>query len=211
MTMTKWMLKGPEIAMCNCDYSCPCQFNARPTDGSCRAAIAMRIDEGFHGKVRLDGLKFAAVAAWPKAIHEGHGEIQPVIDERATPEQRNALLTILSGQDSEPGANFFQVFSTTLEKVHDPIFAPISFDVNLDTCEGHFSVPDVVQATTHAIKNPVTGLPHHVKVVMRSGFEFTEAEFASGTSKSQGAIRIENHDKHAHLAMLHVTGTGIVH
>ena len=39
MTMTMWMLKGPEIAMCNCDYSCPCQFNALPTHGDCRAAI----------------------------------------------------------------------------------------------------------------------------------------------------------------------------
>jgi hypothetical protein len=211
MAMTEWMLKGPEIATCNCDYSCPCQFNALPSYGDCRAAIAMRIDEGFHGKVRLDGLIWAGLAAWPKAIHEGHGEILPIIDERATPDQRAALLTILSGQDSEPGANFLQVFSTTFEKVHDPIFTSISFDVDMATCEGHFSVPDVVQAKTHAIRNPVTGQPHHVKVALRTGFEFSEAEFAASTTKAHGPIMLDNHDKHAHLAMLHLTGKGIVH
>lgn len=211
MTMTEWMLKGPEIATCNCDYSCPCQFNARPTNGDCRASVAMRIDKGFHGKVPLDGLKWAVVAAWPGPIHMGHGEVLPIVDERATPEQRTALLTIMSGQDSEPGANFFQVFSTTFEKMHEPLFLPISFEADLDTCEGHFSVPDVVQAKTHAIRNPVTGQPHHPKLVLRSGFEFIEAEFAAGTTKAHGAITLDNHDKHAHLALLHMTGKGLVH
>lgn len=211
MAMTEWMIKGPEIATCNCDYSCPCQFNALPTTGDCRAAVAMQIDKGHYGKVKLDGLRWAAVAAWPGPIHLGRGEILPIIDERATDEQRNALLTIMSGQDSEPGANFFQVFSTTLEKVHDPLFKPISFKVDLKSCEGHFSVPDVVQATTQPIRNPVTGEPHHPKLSLRSGFEFSEAEFASGTTKSHGAIVLDNQNKHAHLAMLHITGKGIVH
>lgn len=211
MAMTEWMIRGPEIAACNCDYSCPCQFNALPTDGDCRATVAIHIEEGFHGKVRLDGLTFAMVAAWPKAIHMGNGEALPIVDERATAEQRNAILTIMSGQDSEAGANVFQVFSGTLTKIHDPVFAPISFNADLKTCEGHFSVPDVVQCVTHAIRNPVTGQPHHAKVALRSGFEFLEAEFASGTGKAQGAITFSNDDKHAHLAMLHMTGKGLVH
>ena len=211
MAMTEWMIKGPEIAACNCDYGCPCQFNSLPTHGDCRATLAVRIDKGHHGKVKLDGLRFAAIAAWPKAIHEGHGEILPIVDERATAEQRNALLTIMSGQDSEPGANFFQVFSTMIEKVHDPLFKPITFEVDMKSCEGHFSVPDVIQVTTHPIRNPVTGNPHHAKLVLRTGFEFLEAEFASGTSKSHGAIALDNHDKHAHIAMLHLTGKGLVH
>jgi len=82
MAHTEWMIRGPEIATCNCDYSCPCQFNALPTDGTCRAAVAMHIEEGHHGKVKLGGLRWAAVAAWPGPIHMGHGEIQPIVDKR---------------------------------------------------------------------------------------------------------------------------------
>jgi hypothetical protein len=141
----------------------------------------------------------------------GHGEILPIVDQRATPEQREALLKIMSGQDTEPGATFFQVFVSMCDKVHEPLFKDIHFEVDMVSCEGHFSVPDVVQTKTHAIKNPVTGKPHHAKVSIRSGFEFAEAEFASGTVKAHGAIAIDTHDKHAHLAMIHITGKGVVH
>ena len=33
--MIKWEIKGREFGNCNCDYGCPCQFNALP-----RMAIA---------------------------------------------------------------------------------------------------------------------------------------------------------------------------
>ena len=38
----------------------------------------------------------------------------------------------MSGEDTEPGATFFQVFSTTFDKVHDPVFAPIEFEMDVD-------------------------------------------------------------------------------
>lgn len=210
MSMTEWMIRGTEIAACNCDYSCPCQFNALPTYGDCRAAVAIHIEEGFHGKVRLDGLNFGGVFAWPQAIHLGHGEVLPIVDERADEQQRKAILTIMSGQDSNPGANIFQVFSTTLEKVHDPLFRRIDFEADVGKCEGHFSVPGVVTAHAQPIRNPVTGQPHHVKVVLRDSFEFAEAQFGSGTIKTSGPIDVSTSDRHVHLANLHMTGTGLM-
>jgi hypothetical protein len=211
MAMTEWMIRGPEITTCNCDYSCPCQFNALPTQGHCNAAVAMRIDRGNYGKVKLDGLHWAVVLKWPGPIHMGKGHVQPIVDKRATAEQREAILKILSGEDTEPGATIFQVFSTTYEKMYDPIFETIEFESDMKTCKGRFSVPGVVEAQTDSIKNPVTGKPHHPKISIREGFEYTEAEVAAGTARSTGAIVIDNQDKHAHLAMLHMTGKGVVH
>ena len=210
MAMTEWMIKGPEIATCNCSYGCPCQFNSLPTDGSCRATVALHIEKGHYGKVKLDGLNIAATAAWPQAIHMGHGEILPIVDERATPEQREALLKIMSGQDTEPGATYFQVFVSMCDKVHEPQFKPIEFKADMKSCEAHFKVPGVVEASTTAIRNPVTGNPHHAKVSLRQGFEFIDAEFCSGSSKSAGPIKLDTAGKHAHLAMIHLTGQGIV-
>jgi len=211
MAFTEWMIRGPEIASCNCSYGCPCQFNALPTDGTCRAAVGMQIEEGHYGKIRLDGLRWAAIAAWPGPIHMGHGEIQPIVDERATPEQREALLKIMSGQDTEPGATFFNVFVSMCDTVHEPLFKAIEFAVDLMSCDGHIRVPGVLDVKTEAIRNPVTGNPHHAKVSLRQGFEFSEAEFASGAIKSRGSIVVETSGRHAHLANLHVTGSGIVH
>ena len=211
MAFTEWMIRGPEISSCNCNYGRPCQFNSLPSDGTCRAAVGMQIEKGHYGKVKLDGLRWAATAAWPGAIHQGHGEILPIVDERATAEQREALLKIMSGQDTEPGATFFQVFVSMCEKVHEPMFKPISFTVDMKSCEGHLNVPGVVDVRTEAIRNPVTNKPHHAKVSQRAGFEYTDAEFASGTIKSDGPIKLQTSGRHAHLAMLHLTGQGIVH
>ena len=73
MADIQWKIRGPEIASFNCAYGCPCQFNAPPTNGDCRAAVAMQIEQGHFGDVKLDGLRWAAVAAWPGPIHEGNG------------------------------------------------------------------------------------------------------------------------------------------
>ncbi len=210
MAFTEWMISGPSISSCNCAYGCPCQFNAPPTDGTCRAAVGMQIEKGHYGKVKLDGLKLAETAAWPGPIHMGHGEILHIVDERANPEQREALLKIMSGQDTEPGATVFNVYTSMCDKVHEPMFKPIAFNVNLKTCEGHFNVPGVVDVKTEAIRNPVTKKTHHAKVSLRQGFEYIEAEFASGTVTSKAPIALATVGRHAHLAQLHLTGQGIV-
>ena len=100
---------------------CPCQFNALPTHGRCRGLAVLDIEERFHG--RLDGLKAAAIFRWPRPIHEGKGECVLVLDRRATWEQRAALLRILGGDDTEPGATIFQIFSITCNTVHEPIIS----------------------------------------------------------------------------------------
>ena len=126
MADTKWTIKGREFVNCNCSYGCPCQFNGLPTHGHCQAVGGFEIEQGHHGSTKLDGLKFVGIFRWPGAIHEGKGEAAVVIDERASEPQRAALLRILTGQDTEPGATVFNVFASTFEKLHDPIFAPIA-------------------------------------------------------------------------------------
>ncbi|MCI0431303.1 MAG: DUF1326 domain-containing protein, partial [Rhodospirillales bacterium] len=70
MATVQWMVKGREFANCNCSFGCPCQFNDLPTHGNCRAAIGYQIDQGHFGDVRLDGLRAAALYAWPGAVHQ---------------------------------------------------------------------------------------------------------------------------------------------
>lgn len=73
------------------------------------------------------------------------------------------------------------------------------------------NVPGVVDVKTEAIRNPVTGNAHHAKVSLRQGFEYADAEFASGTITSKGPIALATVSRHAHLAQLHITGQGVVH
>ena len=211
MAFTDWMIQGSEIANCNCAYGCPCQFNALPTNGNCRATMAIQIDKGHYGDVKLDGLRMAAVVAWPGPIHMGGGEVQPIVDERATEEQRAALLAILSGADTEPGATIFQVFSTVIDTVHEPLFKHIDYSADQNARTGKFAVPGSVDVSVESIRNPVTGAEHRARVTLPTGFEYTVAEFASGTAKTEGKIMLDHVGTHAHLAKLHMTGQGVVH
>jgi hypothetical protein len=170
----------------------------------------MRIDKGHFGKVKLDGLVWGGVFAWPGPIHEGHGQAQPIVDERASPEQRDALLKIMSGQESVPGATMFQVFSSMIETVHEPLFKPIKFEADIGKATGSIKVEGVVDAKAEPIRNPVTNEPHYAKVSLRKGFEYIDAEFASSTTKTKGAIKLDWSGRHAHLAMIHMTGQGLV-
>ncbi len=211
MAHVDWSIRGPEITTCNCDWGCPCQFNALPTHGNCRAAVAFRIDKGHFGEVKLDGLKVVGIFAWPGAIHEGRGEALAVIDERATPEQRDALLKILTGQETEPFATIFSVVANMTEKFHEPVFKAIEFEADQEARTGRFSVEGIVEAKAEPIKNPVTGQPHRARVTLPHGFEYDEAEYASSTTKAAGAITHDWAGRHAHFCELNLGPNGVIH
>jgi hypothetical protein len=202
MAYANWRVKGPELAACNCSWGCPCQFNGLPTLGNCRAAVAMRIDEGHFEDIDLSGLFWAGVFAWPKAIHEGNGEALPIVDERADGPQREALLTILSGQEAEPGSGMFNVFMSTIATVHEPLFKPIRFEVDVKARRGHLTIDSLIDSVGEPIRNLVTGAEQEVSVRMPGGFEFLEAEFASSTVKASGKVPLDWMGRHAHFANL---------
>jgi len=170
----------------------------------------MRIDEGHYGEVSLDGVKWVGLFAWPGPIHEGDGEVFPIVDEQASQEQRDAILSIMSGEPSEPGATIFNVFAATIVTAHEPVFAPIQFDIDFDHWTGHFKVPGYVDATASPITNPVTGESHQARVSLPNGFEYLEAQYVSSRTSAEGRIPLEWDDGHGHLAMLHLTPNGPV-
>ena len=209
MAIADWRMQGVEFITCNCNWGCPCQFNSPPTRGNCQAVASMRIEHGHFNQVPLDGLCWAATFAWPGAIHEGNGSCQAFIDERADAAQRQALLTILSGQESEPGANVFQVFSTTMTEMFEPQFVPIELSIDVDQRQAELRIPGVMQASGEPIRNPVDGTPQRARLTLPDGFEFIEAEFANGSFQTQAALKLQSQGSHSHLAHVHFTGHGI--
>ncbi len=202
MAHADWQLEGEWIKSCSCAYGCPCDFNARPTHGWCKGFLGMRIIRGHFEDTRLDGLSFFAVVSFPGPLHEGNGELQPIIDQSATPEQREALFKILSGQHSDEGT-LFHICSLIVSKTHEPVFAPIQFRFDEASRHARLVVPGVLEAEIEPIKNPVTGLPHRVQVVMPEGFEHRVGEIASADILCDGAIEFETYGSHSTLA--HVT------
>jgi hypothetical protein len=171
---TKWTIEADYLQACNCDYGCPCEFSAPPTYGDCQGMGAWKINHGRHGDLSLDGLAFGFAAHWPEAIHKGNGTVCLFFDEKANPQQREALLKIASGQD---GGAPFEIIAQTFSKILEPRFLPFTFD--LDGKNSRVKIGDAVSVALEPIKNPVTGEPESVRVQHATGFIFKEAECVS--------------------------------
>ena len=208
MAASDWRLEGEWIKNCTCAFGCPCDFNALPTEGYCKGMVGMRITTGHFEKTKLDGLVFAATVDFPGALHQGNGQLQPIIDERATPEQREALFNIMSGKFSAEGT-LFQILSLIVTKVHDPLFVPITFSFDKDGRVARLVAKGVLESDVEPIKNPVTGAPHRIQVVMPEGFEHRAAEVASADIRSTGAIKFETRGTHSSLANVVQTPEGV--
>jgi hypothetical protein len=56
------------------------------------------VREGQFGDTPLSGVRFAQIASWPGPVHEGNGTRVFVLDEKTTPDQRQARLELYSGK-----------------------------------------------------------------------------------------------------------------
>lgn len=105
--MAGWSIEGQYMETCNCDFICPCigsNLTARPTEGDCKAAIAMKIDKGAKDGVSLDGLAFVVLLRSPGAMADGDIKVGLVIDENADDAQTEAIGAIASGAAGGPMA-----------------------------------------------------------------------------------------------------------
>lgn len=209
--MTYWEFTGRELVNCTCDYGCNCQFTGLPDKGHCHAVAAVQIDRGRHGDTVLDGLVIAAIFKWPGPIHEGHGEVQPFLDSRANDAQRDALLKIMTGQDTDPMATVFAVFASTIETLHEPAVVDIDFEVDVDGRRGRLSIPGYVETTGEPLRNNVTGVETRAQIVLPAGFEYEVADIGSGTTRTTGGpMTLDIDRKYAQFANLHLSTHGVV-
>jgi hypothetical protein len=211
MKLVEWSMQGTEFGNCNCNVGCPCQFNALPTHGNCRAHTFVQIDKGNFGDVPLDGLRWGILGSWPGPIHFGNGTFQTIVDDRADSHQRAAIESVSHGRETEPGTLIWQVFSTTVTKLLPTLFRPIELTIDLTARTAKLRVPGIAESSAASIRNPKTGAEHLARVTLPKGFEFTEAEFVSGNCKAESdSIDLDFNNTHAHLARIHWSTHGVV-
>lgn len=210
MAMIEWSIEGTQFANCNCAYGCPCQFNALPTHGKCEAANGLQIDAGHFGAVKLDGLRTVGLYKWPGAVHFGQGIMQLVIDERADARQRDALVKILSGRETDDGATMWWIYSAMCPTKLEPLYRPIELEIDMDARKAHLVVPGLLESSGEPVRNPVTGAELRARINLPHGFEYRIAEVASGRTKATGKIELDLNNSHAHFANIHLNQKGVV-
>jgi hypothetical protein len=208
--MIDWSIEAVSFGNCNCDYGCPCQFERRPSHGSCQGFEAGKIDNGYFAEAVLDGLCYAVLYAWPGAIYEGNGSMQIVIDERANEAQRNALVTVLSGGETDEAKTHWWVFRAMSTKVHPPIFKPFEFRVDVERRTAHVSIRGLLESTGRPIVSPATGDEHRVRIDIPNGIEFEIAEIASASTLASGAIAFDLKDSYGQFTRIRHNRSGVV-
>lgn len=127
MTGPSWKANGQYYETCNCDFVCPCipgQLAVSPTRTPCLFVMAFQIEHGTYGELTLDGLGFIVLGTTPEAMGKGNWSVGVIVDERATPDQRDAIVAIASGSAGGPMAAVSPLVGTFLGVES----APIRFD-----------------------------------------------------------------------------------
>lgn len=199
--MSTWNLKGNVVIACNCDWGCPCNFNARPTRGKCEGGWIWAIDNGRLDDVRVDSLGIALYADWPGAIHEGGGRAVAYFDDRADERQRAALVGLLRGEAGGP----WGIFSKTYE-LAPPESA--SFEFNLADYDTRVRIGDAVEVELTTIRNPVSNAEVHPEIVLPEGLVVKGGKLAaSRVFKVRSAINYDHSGQYAAFGTFLYAGT----
>ncbi len=206
----QWTIRGVEYSNCNCNYGCPCQFNAPTTHGHCEAVGCGYIKEGHFNETRLDGLNWVLLLQWPGEVADGNGKQQVIIDEKADSHQREALRKILHGESTTAGATHFFVYNSTMSEVLETLYAPVELDIDVEARKAHLRVPGVVESTGSPIINPHSGDGYRARINLPNGFEYTVAEMGSGTSKATAGIKLDLSDSYGQFSILHMNQDDVI-
>ena len=208
--MINWRIKGRGFQNCNCNYGCPCQFNALPTYGNCEAVMGYEIEQGNFGEISLDGLRIAGIYSWPGPVHEGNGRMQLIIDKEAGKQQREALIRIMNGEETEPMATMWAVYSAMSPNKLEPLSKSIDLAIDVENRTGHITVPDVFKTKGEPIRNAVTGAIERARIDLPHGFEYEIAEMGSASTNATGEIKLNFENSYGQFAELHISHKGVV-
>jgi len=164
--MIAWHFDADYFTACNCDWGCPCNFNARPTEGRCMGWGVWRINHGAYGATDLSHCLFALYYKFPGPIEQGDGSACLYIDERCNAGQRRALMAIGSGK---AGGGIFELFGAQLVTVWLPSkIAAIEFAINDGV--GQVTIGDYGAARSELLSypdgsviRPQLNLPHGIE------------------------------------------------
>lgn len=198
-----YRIKAESIEACNCQHGCNCQFVGIPNDGKCEFIIGYSIKDGRVGDVSLNGVRAVVAAKYPNAIHEGNGHVVLFVDEKASDEQVNALVSVLSGQ---LGGMPWEALAGTIGTLEGPIRKPV--EVNAAGEQSVVRVAGSVDLQLTPIRDVISGQAKEVHIVYpKGGFFWNEAKVATTETMraEHGSLHLEWPGRYAAAAEVHWT------
>ena len=139
-TKKTYVLDGTLLEACSCGGPCPCWVGDDPDGGRCDSVNAYHIDQGQVKGVDVSNLSFVQVNQIPGNVLAGNWRAVFYIDDKATPEQQEAILNVFGGKLGGPLADVASLVGERVA-VH---FVPIEHRV--EGGKGTLRVGEIVEA-----------------------------------------------------------------
>jgi hypothetical protein len=135
-----YQLEGSLLEVCTCNVLCPCWIGEDPDGGTCDGVVAYHIDKGTVNSLDVSNLSFVLLNHIPGNILKGNWRVVLYVDDKATPQQQEALLNAFGGKLGGPLADLAQLVGevVSVERV------PITFAVQEG--KGHLHIGKAVEA-----------------------------------------------------------------
>src|SRR5439155_21583512 len=117
--------EGRLLEVCNCRVLCPCWIGEDPDFGTCDTIVSWHFDKGKIGDVDVAGRTIALIAHILGNILQGNWRAAVYVDDKASPQQKDAILGVYTGKLGGPVADLAKLIGevVSVESV------PITFDV----------------------------------------------------------------------------------
>jgi hypothetical protein len=174
---------GTLIEACSCNVLCPCWVGEDPDLGDCRGLLSFHVDTGRIRGLDVSDLTVVLAAYIPGNVLAGNWEVVVLIDERGTPEQRDALLAAFSGQLGGPIADWAGLIGT----VKGVEYVPISHRVEGGV--GTLAIDGVLQAEME----PYRSAAGNVTTLRESIFSTVPGSPAWVSKASKNKVELEQY------------------
>ena len=197
-------LKGVLLGACSCDWGCPCNFEASPTNGWCEGGYLWHVEEGAYGRVQLDGLNFAFCGHSPGPLHLGNLTSLYLVDQEANARQRRALEEMLT---ENPDVVPFGIFKSLTSNFLGVRFVP--FEIELKGTQSRARIPGILDLQLTPMKNPVTGDDELATLLKPNGFTSKRQELCSSQTHrlSSDQLSYDHSGKYAEFSHFEYQGS----
>ena len=142
-----YQLEGKLLEVCDCNVLCPCWVGEDADNGTCDTVLAYHIDKGKINGTDVSALTLGLTAHIPGNILQGNWRVVLFVDDKASPQQQEAMLNAWTGRLGGPLADMAKLVGevVAVERV------PIGFDV--EAGEGRLRIGTVAEATMAPYKS----------------------------------------------------------
>lgn len=145
----RYQLDGSLLEACQCGVLCPCWLGEDPDEGDCRILLGFHVDAGHIGGLDVAGLSVVQVAYVPGNMFAlGTWRVVRLIDDRASGQQRSALLRLFRGELGGPLADLAQLVDQEVGVESAPIHHAVTRG------EGHLSLPGIGEVQVEPYRGP---------------------------------------------------------